>query len=507
MPAHNAVSSTPMAGSTGKRPAHEDSLGLDSTASSWAASMESPLERIDRDLRSLQDDPSFATEPSLAAMHVPPNVEHQHTRTEQAPDQPLPQQRYNVFDKGKGKPSQPSLLQNVLSKNLRTNDTASSKSHISQTGPLKVKSKTPKRNPYVPPETRPKDWDGIVDLSKPLTPKRHASGDGFSSDEDDRFLHGMSPPITMDFARPNKGMSAVAARIGRTPVKEAAMRIGKDLVGDAERHRHAFVPGGLFAAHTSQSTAPSISSPSLSRYTKKALGMQSKSTSIDTSLESLLRHVATGKGKGATNSQERPQAPPPPPPAPAPVPRPASAPRFLPDEPERDLNDQDDSFDSLDAEDAEYASQQRQNLASPASTDSSFSDSPRVAGQPSSAFLMASANQRRTSDASDSSFGSNSDSFDADDDDDAAAHAPVHPFARRAVVDDGYDDSFDDDSFDVGGGGGGEDEPTVFGVRESGSGGRLRLHGEEVFDTRDGLTAHMQREGVVPVTPTPGVGR
>ena len=511
MPAQGAISSTPMAGSMGRRHEDSSSLGLDSTHSSWAASMESPLQRIDRDLRSLQDGPSFAPETLIpSSTPIPPTlIPDTLTNTSRQVSPSATQEssyRPMMTEKAKGKQTQPTLLQNVLSKNLRTNnDTTSSQSHTSHTGPLKVKPKTPKRNPFVPPEVRLRDWDGVVDLSKPMTPRRNHSRNDFSSEEeeeDDRFLHGLSPPITMDFARPAKGSSAVAARIGRTPVKEAAARIGKDLVGDAERHRRLLFPGGpgLFGGlgQTSQSTQQSISSPSLSMYAKKALGMQSKSTSINTSLESLLRQVGPS-AKGTFADKYR---------APAlnPVPNPVPNPQPIFDSKRQQTSD----FDSFDAED-KCIGQQRyspdRSLSDPDSD--SFEDSPRSSGQPSTAFHMASQNQ-----PADDSFDSNqssSDSFDDADVDDTVAHAPIHPFARQAVEDDSFDDSFDDDSFDAGGAvrnDDGTEEPTVFGVRgSSGSGGSLRMHGGEVFDTGGGLTAHMQREEFIPETPTPVYGR
>jgi DASH complex subunit ASK1 len=499
--------------------------------SSWAASLESPLERIDRDLKSLQNGPSFSTEPSITATPTPSsygqdNISSISRDTQAYSQQDLQQQqRYSSSQKGKGKQPQNTLLQNVLSKKLKAN------THDTSPLKLKLKPKTPKRNPYVPPEleSRPKDWDGIVDLSKPITPKRHTrtgngADDGFSSDEseDDRFLHGMSPPITMDFARPSaKGTSAIAARIGRTPVKEAAARIGKDLIGDAERHQRALFPKpgagafgglGLFAglAQTSHSTQQSISSPSLSRYTKKALGMQSKSTSIDTSLESLLRQVAPGNGSNAKGSFAEKYSTAPAPPVPLSSHEPSLPDAYDNYAPARN-EVQDDSFDSLDADDSYVAPQQQRRLASPPSSNSSdsFGDSPNnSAGQ---VQVVVGEDSFSSNQSGDSSF---SDSFDADDN---ATGMPIHPLARGgAVVDDGLDDSFDDSFDDYAGAGvvedgaGAEPTETVFGVRGRESDGRgapLRFHGEEVFDTGDGLTAHLERDGDVPITPTPMYGR
>ena len=185
--------------------------------------------------------------------------------------------------------------------------------------------------------------------------------------------------------------------------------IGKDLVGDAERHRRLLFPGGpgLFGGlgQTSQSTQQSISSPSLSMYAKKALGMQSKSTSINTSLESLLRQVGPS-AKGTFADKYR---------APAlnPVPNPVPNPRPIFDSKRQQTSD----FDSFDAED-KCIGQQRyspdRSLSDPDSD--SFEDSPRSSGQPSTAFHMASQNQ-----PADDSFDSNqssSDSFDDADVDD-----------------------------------------------------------------------------------------
>ncbi|THH04379.1 hypothetical protein EW145_g5558, partial [Phellinidium pouzarii] len=281
------VSSTPMTMARPKSRAQQE------PSMSWAASIESPLERLDKGLKSLseQDDSviDYTGQSSIAPESVQPSALSSRSSI------------LTAQDKGKGKQQHqpPRLLQDVLSKNLRaaekdTSNTATSTRHIS---PLKVKSKTPKkRNPYVASDARRGDWDGIIDLSKPAAPRDGSSSSGFSTDEDDRPTPNMSPPASsMRFTN----------RLGRTPVREAAARIGRDLIGDVERLRHGY------SVDSEQNLSSSPSTPVLSVHSKRALGIESteesaspsstvspsplpnasaSATSEEPSIESMMRH-------------------------------------------------------------------------------------------------------------------------------------------------------------------------------------------------------------------------
>jgi hypothetical protein len=103
-------------------------------------------------------------------------------------------------------------------------------------------------NPYLPSNTKPNDWSSVVDLSvhKLSSPKRQPpessssssrllpEGGGFNTEK--RQGYGLPSPITIKkFERPSRG-----PELQQTPRKEAAARIGKDLLWDAG-HRQQLV--------------------------------------------------------------------------------------------------------------------------------------------------------------------------------------------------------------------------------------------------------------------------
>ncbi|TDL16188.1 hypothetical protein BD410DRAFT_902170 [Rickenella mellea] len=488
MPGQAAVSSTPMASSLRRQ---QDTFDSEESSAPWAASMESPLDRLDREMQNLRAEEaatatsSFSTRNALSATPPFAQAPRQHNVHDTSPDK----------GKGRARAQPQNLRENVLRQNLlgvgdtTSTTTSSNRSHVS---PLKVKPKTPKRNPYVAPGTPRGGWDGLVDLSKtkPSTPKRGrrggvSEGGGWESDsdsEDDLGLPpGMSPPVTMDFNRPPRS----AVRLGRTPVRAAAARIGVDLVGDAERRRRL---GG--DSETSQSTVPSL--PSISRWDRHH--SQSDST-VDVGLESMLRQVGLDvpADGGVAAGKAR-----------APVGQ--------------------DSFQDTQTS-IRVPVQKVTETQAVAEVDEVLEDNPDSdssseefeeghTGAPSAAFLMAS--QRPLHPSDDDSFGSSNHSSDSLSGEDQEGAAPVHPFAGvfSAPQDgDGFDDSFDDDG-DAGveDGGGGEEEPTLFGVPPAqraaiaaarANEGQLRMLGRELLDETIGIGQHLARNGAVEESPTP----
>ena len=99
----------------------------------------------------------------------------------------------------------------------------------------------------------------------------------------------MSPPVTLDFARPPR--SAKRTNVGHMPVCEAAVRIGTVLVGDVARKYVAYGRPGI-DAESSQSTVQSILNPSF--HSRHALGLKSQSLSTDPSIESMIRNIGLG---------------------------------------------------------------------------------------------------------------------------------------------------------------------------------------------------------------------
>ncbi|KAI0035797.1 hypothetical protein K488DRAFT_82691 [Vararia minispora EC-137] len=496
MPAQFAISSTPATVSRYHR-SQGTQLALESKESefSFSGSIESPLVRLDRDIRNFSsDDPS-----AQSSLH--PVAEDASVRFNYAEEETIHASVYYTSP-DKGKSRERSLREDVLRTTV---------------SPLRARGKprTPilaERNPYLPEGIHPRDWSGIVDLRDPkaTTPRHDRSyasrqtpsstphkinvkdDDDDDDDDDNLYPPGMSPPVMVPF-------KAVAAlNIGRSPRKLAAARIGNDLVRTSRLPQR---PPHL-VNESSLSSAPTPPSISYWKHNESAA-----SSAADSTLESLLRRVrsmgqpetAPSPSSSSVSSALPAQNPlpsyytpnrgvsnPTPPPQesyqPAMQPSVHSAPVFgLPvpeagpvtpqpytydqDYQQYDFDDQnpDDSLDSLDDE---------------------INDTAR----PSAAFLLASANRGAIDD--DDSFDSSA-SSDAD----VSLDAPVHPFARGAIA--SNNDSFDEDSYEEEEllhhvGETGTVEETVFGLppaqraaRESeviGPDGRLRMYGEQAMD-------------------------
>lgn len=278
---------------------------------------------------------------------------------------PTSRSRSRSPNKRQRRPSDRTLRQDVLRQTL---------SPLRSRG---AKPKTPKGappNPYLPKDTDPSKWNGLVDLrSTPLrtgatttTPRRlpraaplpspafggggdggdSEDGGGGSDDDEDEFglPPGMSPPVTMAFATmPKVGGGHVSAlpKLGRTPSKQAAQRIGRDLIGDSARPavRDAYAYGGAGGAGTSgraetrgpgggmvvkSSTDTSLSSattpPSLMKFMRQSgigaypgrgpgvnssasgsmvSGSGSSFAAHDSTLDSMMRRIGVDGGEGA----------------------------------------------------------------------------------------------------------------------------------------------------------------------------------------------------------------
>ncbi|KAJ7594344.1 DASH complex subunit Ask1-domain-containing protein [Mycena floridula] len=425
-PSQAAFSSTPATTRTAPFQSFKGQEPSDAESSAWSASVESPLVRLDRELQSLsREEENLSGVPNLNELLPTPSR-----------------------SKGKGKDHSQPLLRNVLRQTLYTgDDPADAPTPSFHTSPLKSKGKlkTPipkKMNPYLPPNSNPNKWNGVVDLRDPsmTTPRRFAPSFRASSPvdaSDDSWEGdlppGMSPPTMMSPARPPRSSAELGLlKLGQTPMREAAARITRDLVSDIQRKSSG--PKKAFTYESSMSTV--ATPPSLSRYMSRAY--DTDSTGVDPSLDSAMGRMTMTPG--AFQAAQDPMTP--------------------------------DGFDPLD--------------------DDSFSDDEvNTTAHPSAAFLMASA--RRSADDS-------LDSDEEDMDEPSVEGEPVHPFDR--IPNDSYDDSFDHDvSFDspvVGR----RDEATdtLFGPRQGGNNhgdGRLLLHGLGVFDDTTGISSQLD-------SPTPG---
>lgn len=459
MPGHAAFSSTPAT----QRVLNAD----DQSAASWNASMESPFMRLDREVKSLSID-TLSEEDSSAFDYTA------------MPASPSPSRSI----KGKGKADNPKpLLRAVLKHNLYTHgDTtiSSASPSFNNTSPLRPKSKTPNAaknlNPYLPSGTQPSEWSGLVDLKDPsviaATPKRYRyqskiatpalqldnPDDGNDSDNSWELPPGMSPPRMMSPAR-----LPPSAKLGKTPAKEAAARITRDIVSDFRRR--PVIGGDIVESSMSTMATP----PSLSRYRSP----ETTESGIDTSLEGLMRRVGLATAQGNIPSTYASTS----------VPSRRIPSPVLPHKmqtPPQNFNE--DGFD-----------------------DDSF-ENDDVGGsiaQPSAAFLMASSH-RPSGDDSFDSFGSSNDSGDSmlSTEHLELEGALIHPFARPVSEADFEDE---DDSFDLNhpGDGGGGHTDTVFGnprahPQDTMLGpGQFQLHGLRVLDNDTATST----EG--PDSPTP----
>jgi DASH complex subunit ASK1 len=342
----------------------------------------------------------------------------------------------------------------------------------------------------------------------------------FSDSFDDSFdlLGGMSPPVTMQFARAPRSSVGLGLlpKLGKTPKGEAADRIRQDLLGYMESHGksgHSSVAWGGYdtgrdgkGAESSMSTVPTP--PSLSRYTRHAYpyGMDSESVEIESSLESMMRRVglnvpgsATGSAAGSTSRS---------------VSASETGFNFATLTPHSDVElktpDQ-QRFDDLFPQEPSMETGIPGDAHRDSDSDSdSFVEEAHNTAHPSAAFLMAS---QRQQDADDS-FGSSNRSSDSLDDVDAGQGGMVHPFAGMSSSE---GDAFDDDSFDNDQyqDQEGPEEETIFGVPPAqrqataasrGPGQQLKLLGEDLLQDTIGIGSAMAMAGRVEESPTPYPG-
>ncbi|KAJ7157220.1 hypothetical protein C8R46DRAFT_1293716 [Mycena filopes] len=470
MPGQAAFASTPATARAGHTMSTDDP--------SWSASLESPLARLDREVQnfSLEDSSDHSKLPSLR-FNDPSEVD----------DDTIIRPR---VDKGKGKESAEPLLRNVL-RNTLTSDPS-----FSTLSPTKGKLKTPVPNglnPYLPPDTTPANWSGLVDLRHtPLsTPLRKKHG-GYEESDDDSFdglPPGMSPPVLMSPAKPPRSSAELQLLRGKTPAKVAASRIKNDLVRDIQRQNSAKarkVHG--YAMSGGESSMSTVSSPpSLSRYNRH----DTDESAVDTSLESVMQRVVLNPptwtpAASTPGLRLRPKAS-------ALRADPLPAPNYL----------------------AQY--QEQAPLAadfSPPATPQHYddfdSDSDSLENEinntahPSAAFLMATQGSRDDDDDDDDS----QDSLERADVgtlslDEGAAIMDVHPFARGGFAYTGADDSFDETfALDAEAG----REETVFGFGRAPQGqARMSEHGELLmYGDGDGASVpDTLQYGMVGSSPTP----
>ncbi|KAK1218326.1 DASH complex subunit ask1 [Marasmius sp. AFHP31] len=505
MPGQAAFSSTP---ATNRVVSANQTYGTDQSgdSSSWTTSLESPLIRLDRELKNFSKDDLEG-------------LSHDVTKEASTFRQDSPSVEDTVQGKGKGKAKEQSepLLRSVLRHTVLPAGNASSNHTphlpVSPLRPKKLKTPVAKDlNPYLPPNSRPKDWSGVVDLRDPSIttpqhykpykpsssriPSKPAKVDDSDSDSSDDLPPGMSPPRFMSPARPKQSADLGKLKLGQTPRRDAIARITQDAISDiqsvasgrslpsssrtanASTYRYNDPHGG-----TESSMSTVLTPPSLSKYTRDTTG-----SSLDTSLEAMMHRVGL-KGSpqgGDDNAWYRQQDASP-------------SHQVHPEDAERSYDDQQQQqFMTPNAH-------QNLQLVDDDDDDDSFFDDTAHPG-PSAAFLMASQNRRSLD--GDDSFDRSDDSLDQDAN--IEGMAPVHPFARAISIDDNFDDSFDDDSYeaDMRGAEMQPTEETLFGVppgqREQQHAMRdLRMLGGNFNMDTSGLTEQINN---VADTPTPAGG-
>ncbi|KAJ6541699.1 DASH complex subunit Ask1-domain-containing protein [Mycena capillaripes] len=479
MPGQAAFASTPATARVGHT--MDTFTSHHSDDPSWSASLESPLTRLDREVQNFSRENSAASSrlPSLR-FDEPPEDEHTIVRPR--------------TDKGKGKDSAQPLLQSVLRHTLYSTSDVS----LSALSPAKGKLKTPVPrglNPYLPPETEPANWSGLVDLRHtPLgTPQRKKNRN--AEDDDDSFdglPPGMSPPVLMSPAKPPRSSAELQLLRGKTPAKVAASRIKNDLVRDIQRQNSAKARRTHgYALSGGESSMSTVSSPpSLSRYNRA----DTDESVVDESLESVMQRVALNPPSWTPTASTpglrlRPK--------PTAFPRadPVLAPNYMP--PPAQYQDPIDVEFSPPATPHQYDGGDGGDFDS----DSDSLDEVNNTAHPSAAFLMAqAASGSGGSFDEDDSFQSQ-DSLDQADVDLGALGegvVDVHPFARGGYAYTG-DDSFDDETFDTG-----VPEETVFGRPPAQRAqARMSEHGELLMYGDEASVPDTMQYGMAASSPTP----
>ena len=484
VPAQAAVSSTPAA--TAARTRRSDDTSFTplppGTDPSWGVSLESPLVRLDRELREFaRADPQPAStsasidlfsEADLTVGNVTTFVADETVHGPTPAPAPAPSDTRIV---------RPTVQTHVPPLSFRRNPA------------------TPARNPYIPAHADPRNWSGIVDLRspQPLAPSFSAA----TEKEDEPTLPaGMSPPVMVPFA--------TLPSLGRSPAKAAAANIRRALVRDAWR-----TGGGdsnISVSASGSGTGSLVPTPpSLTRYMRN----QNSSASLgpDPELESMMHrfqdpsqpHLWQSSAASSTSIPDKSLS------TPSYYTTPALSAHVYAREavptssktPPSAGREADTTIDATPEGEDVYAS------ASTSTFSSSGEDSMHNTAHPSAAFLLASRQRGRHDDDDDEL--DHDDGFDDSLDADADADiAPIHPFARARASALG---EYEDDSFDSldGEEEGDVPEETVFGLRPAERNEavrlqpQLRMYGEDLLQDTMGIGTRLARAGRIEESPTP----
>ncbi|KAG2099836.1 uncharacterized protein F5147DRAFT_711190 [Suillus discolor] len=519
----NAVSSTPARTGLSGNDTVDDQP-------SWSASLESPLVRLDRELQNFtlgEDSKASAGQDSTynSFAYEEENTVQQFLDKGKSRDY----SREDSVSQGASRPNfsssrvPPSVL--PTPRGLPTS---------ARVSPLKVKPKTPMAIPqhlhaYLPPRNHPdpplpsprrqryqrsphkpypplsstSNSSSMLDIPSLTRPSddSNRSFDQFNDSFDDsaELMRGLSPPRTVAFPRGPRssvglGLLPPLGRtpgkdlhhaLGRTPKKEAAERIRRDLLGDVQSDHSSvrssatvdrfggFKKFGYSIPEGTEDTMSTIPTPpSITRYTRHTYLAEHDSNDASSSYARIMcktglsipESTSTSKSHSVGSHQSLETA------------------RLAPTSQPQALHTPDPYPDLFHFQQEELSTL-----------------------QPSTAFLMASA---RNQDADDSFGSSNSNhSIDSIGEGFGDEGGAVHPFARAVEDDgDGFDDSFDSVDGDVGGLE--VQEETVFGIppaqRKHGRGlAELRLLGEDLLQDTIGIGSQLAKAGRIEESPTP----
>ncbi|KAG2136530.1 uncharacterized protein EDB93DRAFT_1242387 [Suillus bovinus] len=537
----NAVSSTPAR--TGL-PGHD----IVDDQPSWSASLESPLVRLDRELQNFTIGEDTKASAGQDLTYNSFTYEEENTVQQ-------------FLDKGKSRDysHEHSASQNAARSNLPSLrvppsaiPTPRGLPASARISPLKVKPKTPVAIPqhlqaYLPPRNHPdpplpsprrqryerspqkpypllsstSNSSSMLDIPSLTRPsdESHRSFDQFNDSFDDsaELMRGLSPPRMVAFPRGPRssvglGLLPPLGRtpgkdlhhaLGRTPRKEAAERIRRDLLGDVQSDHSSIRSsatvdrfGGFkkFSYSIPEGTEDTMSTiptpPSITRYTRHAYLSEHDSDDASSSYASMMRRTGLSVPESASTSNSH-----------SAISHQSLETAWLAHTSQSQALHTPDPYPDL----LHFQQEEPSTLQPDSDSDSDSLGETAHPGQPSTAFLMASA---RNQDADDSFGSSNSnhsnDSLGEGFGDEGGA---VHPFARAVEDDgDGFEDSFD--SVDGDGDESGVQEETVFGIppaqRKHGRGlGELRLLGEDLLQDTIGIGSQLAKVGRIEESPTP----
>lgn len=473
------ISSTPLARES--RATGEDEA--------WSASIESPFERLHREVQSLAIEDELSTNSSILSLpETHKNAFPMSTRPNlEGPKAPVANSRPPSPPQSRSKGKNP-LRENILRQNAQ-------KTALSQ-GPSS--HKTPRHHTPQNPFSNTHRWNGLVDLRQPSPSKQYKAGpskhDYDSDSSDDLIPPGMSPPVTMQFAMPAR-LRTSPVKLSLTPAKQAAEKIkGRYVVNAASKASKGLGSPSRPALEPSiSSVAPSL--PSITKYAYPSSSHITNSLSFNSRV-SIPNFPSTSQQADGImtpvhqiyKSRVGPQPQ-------------ATTATGVNDEPLINLSD--DITVKPPSQDQVYIMPKSRLLIDDEASLSPDSDSDlseHNEQNPSNGFLYATQNNVQTDD----SFSDDGeDSFTDIGRPAGQLHPVIDMFAQFEGENVDVDDSFDQDSFSP------DEEETIFGGRQANQGadGQLNIRNVPLIDDAHTGVVSLNPYAQIEQSPTPYVGQ